>query len=201
MNEPTPFQSHSQAGQDIFAYEMTERKLGGSFLDIGCNDAKFHSNSYALEEFCSWRGLCVDIESGCESRKSTFVKCDAAHPDDRLKFHYRQLPDVTDFLSLDADSATLGAFNALPWDRLTFRVVCLEHDAYRIGPDLRDKLRSMLGAMGYFLCCADVKVRYPAIEPPKSFEDWFIEPALTNPELVKKYQCSEKMWNEIVTPP
>ena len=197
----TTFQSHSQASQDLFAWTMTEQKQGGSFLDIGCNDAKFHSNTYALEEYASWRGLLVDIVSGCESRRSPFIKCDAANPNDKLKWHYKQLPDVTDFLSLDADDSTMGAFNSLPWDRVTFRVICAEHDAYRKGPELRDKMRVLLKAMGYFLCCSDVQVEWPNPGDRNSFEDWWIRPELVSPELVKKYQCESKYWKEILVIP
>lgn len=192
------FQSHSQAGQDLFTYHMTEGKQAGSFLDIGCHDAKFHSNTYGLEEYCGWRGLLVDVVSGCESRKSTFVKCDATNPSDELKLQYSLLPHVVDFLSLDTDEALIGTFLEIPWDKTTFRVVCVEHDSYRIGTKVRNQLRRIMDAMGYDLVCADVCVKYPETEPPRPFEDWYCYVPLVNPDLVKQVQCEGQFWKNIL---
>lgn len=191
------FESHSQAAQDLFAYTMTEGKQGGTFLDVGCHDAKFHSNTYALESYANWTGLMVDVVDGCNLRKGVFVKCDATNPNDELKFQYSQLPHVVDYLSLDTDEALIGSFLEIPWNNTTFRVVTVEHDSYRIGPKVRNQLRRMMEAMGYDLVCGDVCVRYPEYEPPRPFEDWYAFVPLVNPDLVKKYQCEGKEWKDI----
>lgn len=196
MENNMTFESHSQAGQDLFAWSMTEQKPNGYFVDLGCNDAIKHSNTYALEQQ-GWSGLMVDIVGGCEERKGTFILSDAASPNDRLRLYYKHLPAVVDYLSLDCDDATLGAFSAIPWDRTTFRVITVETDVYAKGPGDRDKLRSMLGAMGYHLTCADVVVEWPQ-GTFVSYEDWYCMPELINPDLIKKYQCESKYWRDIL---
>jgi hypothetical protein len=188
--------SYSQAGQDSFVWEMTEQKENGFFLDIGCSDAKHHSNTYALEQK-GWTGLLVDILGGCEHRKGIFVQCDAAHPNERLIFNYDHLPPVVDYLSLDVDDALMPVFTALPWG-VTFRVMTIEHDGYRKGPADRDKTRTMLKAMGYHLVCADVKVEWPNPGDRSEYEDWWVSPEHVNPDLVKKYQCQGRYWKNIL---
>lgn len=186
--------SHSQAGQDLFVFLMTEEKTDGYYVDLGCNDASFNSNTFALEQI-GWDGLLVDVVSGCENRKGRFVKSDAANPSDSLRIAYCQLPCVVDYLSLDVDDNLMPTFNSLPWDRVTFRIITLEHDAYRKGPGDRDQTRTMLQAMGYHLVCADVMVEYPELFP---FEDWWVYPHLINPGLIKRFQCERELWRNIV---
>jgi hypothetical protein len=189
--------SYSQAGQDLFALAMTEGKTNGFFLDIGCNDAKFHSNTFALEEL-GWSGLMVDIVGGCEARKGTFVKCDAAKPDERLRFQYSQMAEVVDYLSLDVDDVLVPVLQAIPFGVHTFRVITLEHDVYCRGVHPQWASRTLLSSLGYHLLCADVKVVPPGMTTWEPYEDWWCSPELVNPELVKQYQCDGKQWSDIL---
>ncbi len=189
--------SYSQAGQDLFAFSMLEGKTDGYYLDIGCNDAQLHSNTYGLEQE-GWTGLMVDIVGGCETRKGTFVKCDASKPDERLMFQYSQMPHVVDYLSLDVDDALIPVLKQVPFSDHTFRVITLEHDAYVRGPDPRTLSRLRLLNLGYKLVCADVKVIPPGMTTPESFEDWYVWPDLVNPELMNRFKCSGEMWNNIL---
>lgn len=50
----------SQVLQDKVVYEMLHKKRGGYFIDLGANDARFLSNSYALETYHGWQGLCAE---------------------------------------------------------------------------------------------------------------------------------------------
>jgi hypothetical protein len=190
------FQSYSQAGQDRFAWLMTGKKTDGLFVDIGCNHATIHSNTFGLEEL-GWRGLLIDIVYGCENRKGTFIKCDAANPDVRMDFFYNQLPPVVDYLSLDVDDALTPVFRKIPWHKI-FRVVTLEHDVYRKGPQARDEIRATMKDIGYDLICGDVMVEWPLGNPPVPYEDWYVWPQLTDAGLMEKYRCFGKHWKEIL---
>lgn len=191
------FQSHSQAGQDLFAYAICECVQSARFVDIGSNDAKLHSNSYALETYANWRGLLIDTVGGCESRQGTFIQCDAANPNDRLKFFYGHLSDVTHYLSLDVDQSLLPVFQAIPWDKTKFKVITLEHDYYCRGPQGRDQTRQMLSAMGYLLLCADVRIIAPGETVSGAFEDFWVSESHISPELVKRFRCENKEWQHI----
>lgn len=194
------FESHSQAGQSIWVDEMLEQKTGGHFVEIGSHHESFHSNTYDLEIHRGYSGLMVDLVSGCENRKGIFVKSDASNPSDSLKLHYSQLPAVSDYLSLDADDSTLGAFMALPWDRVTWRVATIETDVYRKGASDRDKMRSMLRAMGYEIVCEDVVTEWPKgtfVE----YEDWICHPSVVNPKMIERFRSKGKFWKEILGVP
>ncbi len=192
-----PFESYSQAGQDSWVYEMLEHKQGGYYLDLGCNHPTFHSNTYALEQI-GWVGLLVDIVGGCEDRRGTFIMSDAASPNERLRLYYKHLPPVIDYASIDTDTALMGTFNSLPWDRITCRVITIETDVYLKGEGDRDKLRSMLRAMGYELICGDVKVAWPNPDDRNPYEDWYAFPNLVNPDMIKRFRCEGVYWREIL---
>lgn len=175
---------HSQAGQDRFVHELLGNS--GTFLDIGCGHPVDRSNSYFLEHH-GWTGWLVDISSAHSAeikrtRSSPFICGDAT----RLDWSF--LPDKIDYLSLDVDEATHCVLY-----RLTvagrFKVVTVEHDAYRFGGSPRQAIRETFLRAGYKLVCADVK------DQGLPFEDWFVAPELW--EAAKKYQSSGLDWQEI----
>lgn len=47
-----------QVLQDLVVYQLLGK--GGFFLDLAANHALMHSNTYALETFHNWTGLCID---------------------------------------------------------------------------------------------------------------------------------------------
>lgn len=188
--------SHSQAGQDLFALAMCEGKVGGTFLDLGCNHPTFHNNSYLLESQCGWRGLLVDIEGGCEHRKSLFIKADATKPTPELLFQYSQMPPVVDYASIDCDDATVDSLFHIPWDRTAFRVITLETDVYK-DPFRQKATRLLLHSLGYKIVCSNVVVEYPeGVFVP--YEDWWCHPDLVNPDLITKYKSDGLLWKEIL---
>jgi hypothetical protein len=189
--------SYAQAGQDLFVWEMTEHKHGGFFLDVGCNDPVKHSNTYALE-LEGWTGLMVDVVDGCETRKGTFVKCDAGKPDDRLKFQYSHMPDVCDYASIDVDDNLESVLPHIPWDKHAFRVLTVETDVYVRGFRPRQFARQLLRSLGYALVCGDVRVIPPGRETWECFEDFWVNPQLVNPELVTRYTCNGKPWPDVL---
>lgn len=189
--------SYSQAGQDLFAWEMLQHPASGFYLDIGCNHPVAINNTYAFEEM-GWDGILVDILPGCEIRKGRFFKCDAANPSPELLAAYSQMPKIVDFLSLDVDEASMVALHTLPWNTHRIRVACIEHDAYA-GKTYRSDIRNVMSSLGYTLVCADVGIRFP--DPngtPGPFEDWFCNPDLVSHELIERFRCSGKEWCEIV---
>jgi FkbM family methyltransferase len=58
---------YSQLGQDKFIDDFFSSKENGIFLDIGAHDGESGSNTYFLEKFRNWKGIC--IEPGIEEFK------------------------------------------------------------------------------------------------------------------------------------
>ena len=170
--------SYSQAGQDRFPRYLVKKPSPDyvyNYLDIGSHAPTTFNNSYALEQE-GWFGVSIDIEdfgrAFREHRKNPFLRGDATKMD-WMAFFRQMYPGVTrlDYLSFDIDDATEAAFERFPWTEMRFSTITLEHDQYRVGTRLRDKIRGVLGNLGYQLVCADVIVPgYGA------FEDWFVDP-------------------------
>lgn len=177
---------YSQAGQDRFAAELLldsdNRK--GIFLDIGCAGLSI-SNTLGLEEI-GWRGYLIDnseeAKKDSSKRPSTFILADAT------KLDWSFLPDQVDYLSLDIDEATLAVLKNLPFDQVKFKVITIEHDAYRFGDGPRSEMRKILSEKGYKLICEDVSNPWP-------FEDWWVTPELE--KKAERFKSASKQWQEI----
>ena len=50
----------SQFQQDSFVVDLLAGKRGGIFIDVGASDGVSNSNSYLLEAYYGWRGVCVE---------------------------------------------------------------------------------------------------------------------------------------------
>lgn len=169
--------SHSQAGQDAWAFDtLTGSRApvpsSRTFLDVGCNHPVQINNTLALEKL-GWRGILIDNDAYCvdlcrQHRQSPVYDADST------KFDYAALPIKDfDYLSLDVDAATLDTLRKILADGITFRVATIEHDGYRFGPGPRDAMRELLTAAGYKLERADVC--HPG-SPNCPYEDFWIDP-------------------------
>lgn len=221
----TAFQIRSQAGQDALVFELMAkrrpREQGGSFLEIGTNNPVERNNTYSLEVQCGWRGLLCDNsaesrDACAQHRKSPFLFGDATKIDwrDLLLDNYWATNDsprraivferagtphnpklVLDYGSFDIDEPTLDLLRTFPLDAVRFRVITVEHDAYRFGEARRDEMVDILEAHGYTALCKDVQDR------GLSFEAWFVDAG--DPEI--RYEDIERFardrptdWQEIL---
>ena len=176
-----PFDSQSyQAHQDVFV----DDRLGdtGTFLDIGACEPKDLSNTWALEQV-GWTGTL--IEMGAEQcarlragRAARVVQADATKLDWTELFPSRitgmAALSLIDYLSLDIDEGTLPCLQGMPLNRLRFKIITIEHDAYRLGNGPRDAMREILTRAGYHLERADVCSDQGG--PGNPFEDWWVLP-------------------------
>lgn len=54
----------SQIGQDQYYIEhIINSKRGGRFLDVGAHDGIRTSNTYALEKYLGWTGICIEANT------------------------------------------------------------------------------------------------------------------------------------------
>lgn len=192
------FKSHSQFAQDRFPYEIIakpEQRLNGTFIDIGCNDPINNNNSYALEKI-GWVGVLSDVIPNCvissQVRKSKFILGDAAKIDWRHEISELKPDGVIDYLSLDVDDNGFEVLQAIMVDGVRFRTATIEHDAYRIGVDMRDRMRSLLRRNGYELICSNV-----CWNGNQPLEDWWAFPSLVDYKVVAKLRCESKEWSDI----
>ena len=162
--------SNSQSGQDLWVLEKLNHKRGGTFLDIGCHTPIEINNTYLLESEFGWTGIAFDRDSKYKelwrlTRKTPIIICNA------LELNWKFLRRKFDYLSLDIDEDQLRFIRAFPWDKIRFKVMTVEHDAYRFGDAVKDEIRSTLESHGYTIDRKDVKVNEP-------YEDWWVDSRL-----------------------
>lgn len=162
----------SQAGQDRFVAALVDGP--GTFLDVGCGHPVERNNTWALEQM-GWHGLLVDSDAYVaklchEQRQSPMLQVDTTTLNWRDAIIVAGLTEPIDYLSLDVDAASLATLVAL--GDVKFRVLTVEHDAYRFGTVPRQQMRAILLERGYVLIAADVH------DSGCAFEDWWVSPDL-----------------------
>jgi hypothetical protein len=194
METKMSINSHSKAGQDIFAHRLVPG--GGTFLDIGSNHPTVINNTFALEQL-GWGGLLLDNDEYCRQishiRKAPFIFGDVTKTDwfAVLRDHGLDIQPI-DYVSLDVDSATLATLENLLKYNVRFRVMTAEHDSYRFGPGPRDEMRRLMLEDGYILLCEDVH------DDGVPFEDWYVDRETEQTPEAEKMRCARKNWKDIV---
>jgi hypothetical protein len=194
-------ETFSGEGQDLFAISVLNGKYGGTFLDIGANDAKTANNTLLLERHFGWRGVCVDLLENIpesyvrEKRTAKLLIQDATTLDFDSIIAYLGTEHV-DYLSLDLEPAsiTYKCLTTIPFNRLEFSAITFEHDAYRHGDQCRIDSRKYLADLGYDLLCADVGTNYTN----SAFEDWYVNPKYVDMDRAEVIRFNGAMGKSIV---
>lgn len=161
--------SKSQVGQDLFVVSVFGKEFKGTFLDVGCNLPDKINNTLLLEEM-GWNGFSLDIENYSnewKKRKSKFICANA------LAYEYKEVPKLIDYLTLDLEGSGVRykALQRLIDLGFEFKVITIEHDAYRgLDKTERQPQRKLLLEKGYQLVFPDVH------HNGCPFEDWWINP-------------------------
>jgi hypothetical protein len=199
--------SYSQAGQDLFALCVVSTtpftQPFRTYLEVGANHpTHFSNNTYALEQN-GWKGLSSDIESRfapiyVQQRQNPFVVADATTVKwvdliSQHSFFGSGEPYVIDYLSFDIDDATIPGLMNMPFDKLVFKCITIEHDKYRVGDHIQTQIRTILQKHGYRLLCSDVHVT------GLNFEDWWIHPDHVSYDKVKYLECDGQEYTNILS--
>lgn len=177
INASEDLVSHSQASQDKFVHTLLYKLLGkqdiGYYVEIGASEPITYNNTFSLEKDYGWHGLSIDISSEFknkwqEIRKNPLIIADAT----QLNFSsiLDEFPKLVDYLSLDIDGHYDTVLKRVIGSNHIFKIITIEHDAYRYGDVYRNEERKILSTLGYYLLCADVSNQGYA------FEDWWIHP-------------------------
>ena len=71
----TGFKWLSQAKQDMMVLTLFGDKSGGYFVDLAANDFRIYSNTYNMEQFNNWNGLCIEPNPKYLQNLLAFRKC------------------------------------------------------------------------------------------------------------------------------
>lgn len=202
------FHSHEQ--QDEFIFNLFKGKKEGFFLDISCGHPLIGSNSYALEKFCGWKGFGFDIGDveadlqWSQHRTNPFIKMDATSAD-LTDFLISNIPinTVVDYISLDVDAAgtnlALQSLKRVLDSKIRFKAMTFEHECHIHGPAIRDEASALLEAQGYVRLFEDVRLWGGGLvnDSGATFEDWWIDPAYFDPEIVAIADTGPYYWEAV----
>jgi hypothetical protein len=194
--ENIEFHSHEQ--QDEFVYNIFDQKEGGTFLDIACGNPLIGSNTYTLEKFKGWSGLCFDIYDieqnyqWSSRRASKFIQIDATS-EQFTDFLKENSPKIVDYISLDIDGNSVLALKRVIDSGIKFKSITFEHEFFR-GDHLRSDSRKLLEDLGMVRLFSDVK--YPSILPVNRdqillAEDWWINPEFVDLDILSIEKTGE----------
>jgi hypothetical protein len=178
---------HSQASQDEFVYTLLYPILGkhdaGYYLEIGAGEPTYFNNSNFFENSLDWTGVSIDIleklvEPWNLTRRNPLLIEDATQAD--YASILQSFPQVIDYLSLDIDGYYDIVLKQIPFNDHIFKVITIEHDAYRYGDIFRKKERTILSSLGYLLLCPNVSFS------GLTFEDWWIHPSAFPPSVLSE---------------
>jgi len=194
-----------QAGQDRFVLACLGGKHGGTFLEIGSNDAIHNSNSYVLETEYEWKGLMVDsderhVASYKLHRKNPYIIHDPQTLDYKGLLQKCKFPLVMDYLQIHLEVENRSTLHTLEWLEKTvfpqykFSVITFTHDIYRGNHhDTRALSRIIFEKWGYVRIFEDVMDNLCA------YEDWYVHPRFISPSWIDKVTTRFSLnWNDIM---
>lgn len=186
-------QNYSQALQDLFVLSALNGKKNGLFLDIGASSPIFISNTYLLEKFFKWTGICVEIDASMRSLYDAQRTCHF-FGSDALTLNYRNILGNNkryDYLSLDIEPMgnTLACLKLLPLDEYRFSCITYEHDFYsketpvEYNEEVRAESRNVLQSLGYVLVNGNAENM--GNDP---YEDWYLDSQYFDVETINKFK-------------
>lgn len=181
-------ENYSKHFQDLFVLTVLKGKKNGTYIELGANDPYINSNTALLEKEFDWKGISIDpSQSTCykfkEDRRNTVICADIPQIGFADLFDKHCIDNTVDYLQINCGESSVDVLKSIPLDKYKFGVVTLNHDSYRLGPDRRDEMRSILKDRGYILVVKDV-----AFTEVCSYEDWYVHPDLVeiDPRMISK---------------
>jgi len=195
---------YSQADQDKWVCDFFKYKKNGFFLDVGAYDGIQTSNTYALEKYLDWSGICIEAEPGAFSklannRKSknyniavTSYKGYCSFTGDKIA--YGDTPGYAikcdtldavleeagssreiDYLSIDIEGAEYSTLQCFDFSKWEIKLMTVEHNLYLNGPEQKNKLYELLTSNNFIRMVNDA----PCLDPHpsvygKPYEDWYV---------------------------
>ena len=195
------FVTNSADLQDEFAARLLGKS--GRFLDVGCGNGGVMGNNTLMLERLGWTGIMVDIDAeayrwNMGNRKAKAICADVTTCDWSSVLGKKPEEMVLyDYISFDVDEATVAAVKHFPWSSVRFRLITIEHDAYRFGDSARTLIRDTMSKHGYILLAGNVCADF-LYQP---YEDWFIDPLTVSPLTFLPYVSNGLRAAEVIYTP
>lgn len=160
--------SHPKAQQDNIVLLLFDDMGGGFFLDVGAGDPETESNTYVLEYYNKWGGVCVEPDQKHSVQLLARRKCslfvnpassvagryvhyipDGAEAKKRTALSvslsdiltFTHAPNIIQYLSINTNGMDFLALESLNFDRYTFLCITVQRP--------KSKLHSLLVRNGF----------------------------------------------------
>ena len=180
---------YSQAGQDLFAYELFGNN--GTYIDIGAGEPQSGNNCYMLEVKKNWEGFSVEYGDSNQKKinelklrwKKYPERKNLVYWENAISFNYKKgliensLERDIEFLSCDIDPQenTFLALKKVIEDGVRPNYIAFETDFYKEKIDYSDLAIKFLKPYGYKI---GVKNVFSNLKKNKIFETWFVREKL-----------------------
>ena len=180
---------YSQAGQDLFAYELFGNN--GTYIDIGAGEPQSGNNCYMLEVKKNWEGFSVEYGDSNQKKinelklrwKKYPERKNLVYWENAISFNYKKgliennLEMGIDFLSCDIDpqNNTFLALKKVLIDGVRPKYIAFETDYYKEKIDYSNLALNFLKPYGYKV---GVKNVFSNLKKNKIFETWFVKEEL-----------------------
>jgi len=184
--------NYSKHLQDMWVLACLNGKRNGTYLEIGAGNPYTHNNTALLETEFDWKGISIEWSAHlaydfAQRRSNTIINANALEIDfeDLLVKHCME--NTIDFLQIDTDETSIQVLRNMPFHRYKFNVVQFEHDAYRLGNEIRAEARQIMKDNGYEIVCQNLCFR-----PDTEYEDWFVLRSIIDKIPTELHRGSEK---------
>ena len=188
----------SQIGQDKWVCEFFNYKRNGYFIDIGANDGVWLSNTYYLEQELGWKGICIEpgetpFASLQKNRSCICLRRFVSDKDTMVSFEeinysrprknglqavestrldtlmpQYEIPGLIDYISIDVDGPEYEVLSGFPFDKYEVILWTIEHNIFKLGPDLKNNIKRLMENNGYVVAVENVQ------DGEFIMEDWYI---------------------------
>lgn len=178
-------ENYSHSYQDMFVLSVLNGKRNGTFIEIGCGDPWYGSNTYLLEKDFGWKGLSIDINPEitkrfADHRKAKVITGDAS----MIDYNRILIKESYDYLQIDCEPADVSfkALKRVDLQNHRFAVITFEHDYFcDANKAVMEESRKYIKSFGYILVVKNV-----GLDEWSSSEDWWIHPDLVNLGIVSR---------------
>jgi FkbM family methyltransferase len=192
---------YSQSKQDYWILEQNKFKKNGIFIDIGAFDGVQTSNTYTLEKYFDWSGICIEANQEAynqlkENRQSINIYGAITDYDGYISFYgdkislngiqtpcfklnsvleqnFKNTIEI-DYLSLDVEGHEYTILDNIDFKTWKIKYITVEHNLYMNGPGNKNKIFELLTSKGYTRIVDNAVCLDP--NPNwynKPYEDWY----------------------------
>jgi FkbM family methyltransferase len=205
---------YSQSKQDKWVLQNLSNKTEGIFIDIGAYDGIQTSNTYTLEKYNNWSGICIEAnfevyQKLIKNRQCTNIYGAVSNTNgecyfssDKISNHGIKTPcfilndileknlnnNIIDYLSLDVEGHEYTILETIDFDKWKFKLMTVEHNFYISGSESKNKIFDLLTSKGYTRIVDNAICLDPNPEwNNKPYEDWYVNLNLFN---------NSKLWKQ-----